>query len=235
QVGLDILRDKAIIQPVDVLTVLIKHNIGDQHIADTAIKRGSFAQDIDTTNLRYILHDFTQHSIGSHTERIINIDDNGLTAGQFIHPRHAAARINLHVVQFGEFKHLRVNLQTMTRSYVPDAALLLFAYAIAREFFPGRCTRPLASGKVQKVLPVTGNRSLLEFAALVGEVGILAAQGVLSQLILTPQDAARHQVGETMRIAGNEVDGLILNAQRFGEQAFNRCPPFARGADIANM
>ena len=76
-----ILRDKAIIQPEDILAMLIQYHIGDHHIADTSIEGCSLSQDVYTANLCQILHNLTQHAIGRHTQRIVDIQDDGLTPG----------------------------------------------------------------------------------------------------------------------------------------------------------
>ena len=78
-------------------------------------------------------------------------------------------------MQPGKFKHLRVDLETVTRPHIPYTSLLLFARAVAGKLPAGRCVHPLTSGKVEEVLPVAGNYALLQLAALLGQVRVLTA------------------------------------------------------------
>ena len=58
--------------------MLIHYYIGDHHIANTAIEGRCLPQNIYTANLCQILHNFTHHTIGSHTQWIIDIENDGL-------------------------------------------------------------------------------------------------------------------------------------------------------------
>src|SRR5439155_25584459 len=101
-----------------------------------------------------------------------------------IHTRHAAARVDFHLVEPGEFKHLRVNLQAVTCPHVPDTVLLFFAAPVAGKLPASRGAYPFTSREVQEILPVARNRALLQLAALIGKVEVLAAQSKLCQFIL---------------------------------------------------
>src|SRR3954447_26144120 len=93
----------------------------------------------------------------------------------------------------------------MPRSYMPDTSLLLFAGTYTRKLSPFRCGHPFAGGKVQKVLPVSRHNALLKLAALVGQVWVLSAQRKLGQLILSVEQATRHQIEQAVRVAGHKV------------------------------
>ena len=84
-----------------------------------------------------------------------------------IHTRHAAARVDFHLVEPGEFKHLRVNLQAVTCPHVPDTVLLFFAAPVAGKLPASRGAYPFTSREVQEILPVARNRALLQLAALI--------------------------------------------------------------------
>ena len=152
-----------------------------------------------------------------------------------IHGRHTTTGIDLHRTQLGEFKQLRVNLQAVTCPHVPDAALLLLARPVTGKLLARRCAYPLTGREVQEILPVAGNYTLLQLAALFGQVRVLTAQGKLRQLILAIQEGARHEIEQAMRITGDEVDRPLVQAKSIIKQLFNRRPPLARGAHKADM
>src|SRR5215471_5992783 len=118
--------------------------------------------------------------------------------------------------------------------HVPDAARLLDAYPVARKLSPCLCTYPFARRKVEEVLPVARHYSLLQFAALLGQVRIFTTQCKFRQLCLARKQAARHEIDQAVRVAGNEIDRPLLQPKRI-QQLLYRCPPLSCSAYIPYM
>ena len=94
----------------------------------------------------------------------------------------------------------------MPRADIPDAALLLLHWAAAREALARRGALILAGGIVQEVLPVARRAAIFELTALLREKAIGARQREAGQLVLAPPRRAGDEVGEAVRVAGDEVD-----------------------------
>src|SRR5581483_2826247 len=176
QVGLHLLRRKAVIQPIRVLAMFIHDNVRDHHVANAAVERGRLAKNVDAANLSLIFHNLAHHAVCRHTQRIIDVQHNGLALSQQIYIRHATARIDLYLVQFSQLENLGIDLQAVTRPYAPDAALLLLAGTIDQEIAALRGMAPFASDKVEEVLPIARHQSLLELATFIGKIRIMPMQ-----------------------------------------------------------
>src|SRR6266581_344658 len=83
---------------------------------------------------------------------------------------------------------------SMRWSYMPDSTLLFLTQAIPRKLFSGWSSHPITSCKVQEILPVARHYPLLQFAALVSQVGIFTTEGKLRQLRLAVEQEARCQI-----------------------------------------
>src|SRR5579884_1115015 len=125
--------------------------------------------------------------------------------------RHTAAWINVFRPQFGKFAYLRVNLDTMARANMHNAALSLFLVTTLYEFLarPGMA-HPLAGGKVQKVLPVARYRAFLKLPAFRAQVWIRSVERVIHQFVLAPEQRTGEEIHDTMCITRHKVDRAVL-------------------------
>src|SRR5262249_55192226 len=128
--------------------------------------------------------DLAHHAISGHTQRIINVENDGLAFGQTVHIRHTTTRVDLCVVELSQFKDLCIDFKPMTSTYMPDTTLLLLAKAITGKLFSRWSSYPFTSSKVKEILPVPGHYPLPQFAAFVRKVRVFTAKRKRSQVRL---------------------------------------------------
>ena len=149
-------------------------------------------------------------------------------------PEHAHPWIEVVDAQLREVEDLHVKLQPVPRADIPDAALLLFDWAAAREALTRRGALIFARDIVEEVLPVARRAAIFQLAILLAEEAIRAGGGEAGQFVFAAADGAREQIREAMRVAGDEVDWSRRQAHVV-QQLADRRPPLARGADEADV
>src|SRR5262249_42043648 len=167
----DVASAEAVVEPVGVLALLVKDDVGDHNIADAAVEGGGFAEDVDALDLGVILQHLAQHAVGGHAEGIVDVDDDAAALGDALDARDADARVEVLRVKLGEVEDLNVKLEAIARADVPDAALLLLDGAAAAEALTGGGAVILSGNTLERDLPIAGGADVFCGSRLHGAGG----------------------------------------------------------------
>ena len=203
-----------IVEEIGVARVLVVNDVGNQHIADAPVERGCLADDVQAPQIARARSDAREQVIGGKTQGIVNVEDDGPAAPQTLQRQIVQPQIHGSGIQLRELDHLRLEVEGLAAGDAGDAVGGFVSGALLRQRRPFWRGEVLFEHVVEEVGPIAGHHPLTDAQRLGLQLHVAAVGDVIHELLLVALGKAGEHIRQAVRIAGDEVDILIVQIQR---------------------